>query len=103
MNNTQIIEQAAIDSGFFTQEEVERLTADGKSIPFLTATGWKRKGFVPKEGIKGFETRLWRKRPSRRGSTPSGDESLSGSFYKVRCHLFHPSQVKAIDDVEVTE
>ena len=103
MNNTQIIEQAAIDSGFFTQEEVERLTADGESIPFLTATGWKRKGFVPKEGIKGFETRLWRKRPPRKGSNPSGEESLSGGFYKVRCHLYHPSQVVAMDGTGITE
>ena len=103
MNNTQIIEQAAIDSGFYSQEEVDRLTAEGKDIPFYTQTAWKRKGYVPKEGIKGFETRLWRKRPSRRGSTTSGENGLSGSFYKVRCHLFHPSQVKAIDDVEITE
>ncbi len=103
MNNTQIIEQAAIDSGFFTQEEVERLTADGKSIPFLTATGWKRKGYVPKEGIKGFETRLGRKRPSAKGSIPSGEGDLSGCFYKVRCHLYHPSQVVSIDDISKTE
>ena len=70
MNNTQIIEQAAVESGFYSQEEVEKLTAEGKEIPFFTATAWKRKGYVPKEGIQGFETRLWRKRPSAKGNTP---------------------------------
>ncbi len=103
MNNTQIIEQAAVDSGFFSQAEVEKLTAEGKEIPFFTTTAWKRKGYVPKEGIQGFETRLWRKRPSAKGSTPSGDGDLSGCFYKVRCHLYHPSQVVSIDDIPKTE
>ena len=92
MNNTQIIEQAAIASGFYTQEEVSRFSAEGKIIPFFTMTTWKKKGYVPKEGISGYEACLWKRRRNAEG------EDLPGSFFKVKCHLFHPSQVEEIKD-----
>ena len=98
MNNTQIIEQAAVESGFFTKEEVEQLSSEGKPIPFYTQTTWRKKDYVPREGIKGYRTHLWKKRPSATGATGTEGESLSGSFYKVQCHLFHSSQVMEADD-----
>ena len=92
MNNSQIIEQAAIASGFYTQEEVSRFAAEGKTIPFHTQTTWRKKGYAPKEGISGFETCLWKKR-----GNPEGDNQPD-SFFKVKCHLFHPSEVEVIRD-----
>ena len=97
MNNTQIIEQAAIDSGFFTQEEVSRLTSEGKVIPFFTTTTWRKKGYAPREGVSGYEAMLWRRRKGAEGN------NLAGSFFKVKCHLFHPSQVEEIKDTYTTE
>lgn len=98
MNNTQIIEQAAVESGFFTKEEVEQLSSEGKPIPFYTQTTWKKKGYIPKEGINGYKAILWKKKPSARVDTGTVEDNLSGSFYKVQCHLFHSSQVMEADD-----
>ena len=103
MNNSQIIEQAAIDSGFFTPAEVERLVAEGKQIPFFTYTMWKKKGYVPREGCHGFQTKIWKKRKTDQRNGSSGEENPEGCFFKVKCSLFHESQVVAVDATSTTE
>ena len=99
MNNSQIIMNEAIESGYCTLEEIEQLLAEGKDIPFHTFSAWKKQGLVPKEGSHGWETRLWRRKklsPSAKADT----EIKNQGFYLQKSFLFHISQCEELKEDE---
>ena len=102
MNNSQIIMNEAVASGYMSSEEVERLLSDGKDIPFHTYAGWKQRGLIPKEGTHGWETKLWRKKPVS-PSAPSNGRIGNQGFYLQKSFLFHVSQCEEIKDHEEEE
>ena len=97
MNNSQIIMNEAIESGYCTSEEIEQLLAEGKDIPFHTFSAWKKQGLVPKEGSHGWETRLWRRKklsPSAKADT----EIKNQGFFLQKSFLFHISQCEELKE-----
>ena len=97
MNNSQIIMNEAIESGYCTPEEVEQLVADGKDTPFHTFAAWKKQGHVPKEGSHGWETRLWRKKKLN-PSDKADSEIKNQGFFLQKSFLFHMSQCEALKE-----
>ena len=97
MNNSQIIMNEAIESGYCTSEEIEQLLAEGKDIPFHTFSTWKKHGLVPKEGSHGWETRLWR-RKKLNPSAKADAEIKNQGFFLQKSYLFHISQCEEIDE-----
>ena len=96
MNNVQIIQNEAVASGYFTQDEVARLMSEGKDIPFHTYAVWRSLGFVPKKGEHGYETRLWKRR-DRIKANDEEDAEDHGDFYYVKSYLFHISQCEKLE------
>ena len=101
MNNTQIIANEAVASGFFTEEEVAELVEEGKDIPFHTFAVWKAAGFVPKAGTHGWECRLWRKKNTKSNvdENEATEEERKREFYLTKSFLFHISQVQRLEKV----
>ena len=99
MNNSQIIMQEAVASGYCSQEEVEKLAAEEKDIPFHTFSGWKKHGLVPKEGSHGWETRLWR-RKKLSPSAKADAEIKNQGFFLQKSFLFHISQCEELKEDE---
>ena len=89
--------QEAVASGYCTPEEVEKLTADGKDIPFHTFSHWKKKGLVPKEGSHGWETKLWRRKEKQNPDHADSEDDVSNQgFYLQKSFLFHISQCEPL-------
>ncbi len=99
MNNSQIIQNEAVASGYMSAEEVERLISEGKEIPFHTFATWKQRGMIPKEGSHGWQTKLWRKRRDRRTDSSTG-EVMDQGFFLQKCFLFHISQCEELKERE---
>ena len=100
MNNSQIIMNEAVASGYCTPEEVERLLSDGKDIPFHTFAAWKKQGLVPKEGSHGWETRLWRKK--KLNPADNADTELKNQgFFLQKSFLFHISQCEELKENDI--
>ncbi len=103
MNNSQIIINEAIASGYYTKEQIEELAAEGKMPEFHTYAIWKNVfGMVPKRGSKGWETRLWRRKNKKPDTEEESEGSdLNKSFYLTKSFLFHISQMEKLQE-EVT-
>ncbi len=90
--------QEAVASGYCTPEEVEKLTADGKDIPFHTFAYWKNRGLVPKEGSHGWETKLWRRKNVNHICKADEDDDIKNQgFYLQKAFLFHISQCEPLN------
>ncbi len=95
MNNTQIIASEAVASGFYTEDQIDQLIAEGKDIPFHTYRYFKDYyNMVPQKGSKGWECRLWRQKGSRKDINKEeiSDEDLNKGFYLTKTYLFDISQ-----------
>ena len=99
MSNTQIIIEAAINSGFYNEMEIESLLKEGKMPEFHTYTVWKQMGFCPRKGAHGYETRLWRKKNKNSGTSEAeiGEDERNREFYLTKAFLFHVSQCVPIN------
>lgn len=97
MNNSQIIMQEAVASGYCTQEEIKKLVSEEKDIPFHTFSAWKKKGLVPKEGTHGWETKLWRRKEVKHtGKADEETDIKNQGFYLQKAFLFHISQCEPL-------
>ena len=99
MNNSEIIANEAVASGFFTETEIEELTRSGQDIPFHTFAGWKARRMVPKSGSHGWETRLWKKKNQKKpGEEAAPDLDKNEGFYLAKSFLYHISQCEEVKE-----
>ncbi len=102
-SNSEIIAKEAVASGYYTEDEVAALIAEGKDIDFHTFSVWKKRyGLVPKKGTKGWEAKLWRikkDRATENGNT-APEDGQDSQFYLAKSFLFHKSQCVAISEEE---
>ena len=103
MNNANIIIQAAIQAGYYTESEMKSLLEEGKVPEFHTYAVWKQMGLCPKKGEHGYEIRLWRKKVKRCDAkeVDIGEEENGREFYMTKAFLFHISQCIPIDQLPV--
>lgn len=104
MNNSQIICQEAIASGFYTEDEVNELLSVGKLPEMHTFAVWKAVyGMVPMRNQHGWECRLWRRKNKNQDDSEASDsETDEGAqtrdFYLTKSFLFHISQMQKLDN-----
>ncbi len=103
MNNEQIIMDAAIALGLYTEGEIENYAMKGESLPLHTYAVWKAKGMVPRKGVHGYEVRLWKKRKMKdmsedsKEATNESSEVKKGEFFLTKAILFDKSQVMSLE------
>ncbi len=96
MTNQQIIEDVV--TSMYGPDAVAAMISDFGEIPYHTALGWRLRGpYKIKEGEKGIETRLWkkRKRASDLGTGEPTDQKEA--FYLSKAYLFSWDQVERVD------
>ncbi len=100
MTNLEIICNEAIINGIYTKVEIEDMLAQGLEPALHTYTGWKARGKVVRHGEKGIETKLWKRRNSKKKDDDKNEEveEVNGNFYLAKAYLFTESQVE--DDVQ---
>ena len=104
MNNEQIIQEAALSLGLYTEEEIEDYAMQGESLPFHTFTVWKSKCMVPKKGVHGYEVHLWKRRKKKEVSEEDPEvideteDMKKGAYYKTKAILFNKDQVEVLDN-----
>ena len=98
MTNEQII--ADIATLIYGEEAVSAMIENGEDIPLHTVKGWEARGpYRIKKGEHGIETRLWKKRKKKNGSSdeePSEEASLNRDFYMAKAFLFRKDQIELI-------
>lgn len=83
MTNKEIIAQAALEIGLYTEEEVKKMLENEEEIPLHTINGWNQLGkYRVKDGEEGIEVRLWRKKETGTG------------FYKAKSFLYRLEQLE---------
>lgn len=82
MNNRDIIKEIAIREGIITSEEAAAIEEKGEDIPLHTVSGWRQKGYMVREGERGIEARLWKKKEGE------------NRFYKQKAYLYTEDQVE---------
>ena len=109
MTNEEIIVEAALASGLYTEEQVAAIMEAGGELPLHTFATWKEKRFVPRKGSKGLKVRLWRHRVKKEAGDVSDPDTLNpfdlnapdpekGGYYMVTAALFDVSQVQRIKE-----
>ncbi len=100
MNNATIICAEAVASGFYTEQEIEKLADAGKMPDFHTYNTWKTLGMVPKRGSKGWQCRLWRKKDKRSDVKEEdvSENELKHQFYLTKSFLFDKSQCELLKE-----
>lgn len=100
MTNLQIIASAAIESGLYTEEQVEACFSSGHLLPLHTFNEWKRLGFTVKKGEKArLKVDIWKKSNKKiTAENENGDEieADTGRFYKKLSHFFTFDQVEKL-------
>lgn len=104
MTNNEIIYNAAINAGIYTEEEADAILASGHMLPLHTFQEWKSRGYSVKKGEKAcLHVDLWKytTRPAkalREAAAAAGEELPDDPhYYKKLSHLFHVSQVRRTD------
>ena len=89
MTNEQII--AEIAASIYGPDEIANMIKDGGEIPLHTALGWRLRGpYKVKEGEKGIETKLWKRRKS-------SSEEQKDLFYLSKAYLFRREQMEIVE------
>lgn len=100
MTNFQIITDAAIQAGIFTEEQAAAILSTGHNLPLRTFAEWKRLGFTVKKGEKArLKVEIWKKsNKTQTAETKDGNEIEidTSRFYKKLSHFFTLEQVERI-------
>ncbi len=98
MTNQQIIADIAV--AIYGEDAVRNMIECGEEIPLHTARGWLARGFRVKEGKKGLETRLWKKKRSSSSveEKEKTDKDSDEGFYLAKAFLFRRDQIEAISE-----
>lgn len=94
MTNLEIICNEAILNGIYSKNEIEDMLAQGLEPALHTYTGWKARGKVVRHGEKGIETKLWKRRNSKKKDDDKNEEVVNCNFYLAKAYLFSESQVE---------
>lgn len=85
MTNIEIIANAAVENGMYSDEEAQWLLNHKEEIQLHTLQCWKKQGnFRLKEGEKGIEVKLWKKKSEGKG------------FFKTKAFLYKRNQLQEI-------
>lgn len=100
MTNEQIIIDTAISLGIYDEEEIEEFLEKQGTLPLHTFAVWKTLGYVPKKGVHGYETRLWKRKTKKQDDTDKEkiSEENRKDFYLTKAFLFDISQVEKIKE-----
>ena len=100
MTNFQIITNAAIEAGIYTEEQAVALINKLGSLPLHTFAEWKKMGFIVRKGEKAkLAVDIWMKSNKKvQVETQEGNEQEveTGRFYKKLSHFFTFDQVQKI-------
>ena len=102
MTNFEIIANAAIENGIYTEEQVKSIIESGHSLPLHTFSEWKRIGFIVKKGAKAAMTCfIWRYKENKKGNEEQPEEQKDGievckDYYKTKAYFFTDKQVERI-------
>lgn len=87
MNNKQFIAAAAVSCGMLTEKEAQSYLDEDREIALHTISGWRNR--MPcrvKEGEKGVETKLWKKKEDGTG------------FYLTKATLYREEQLEVYSE-----
>lgn len=100
MTNFQIITDAAIQAGIFTEDQVSAILSTGHQLPLHTFAEWKRLGFTVKKGEKArLKVDIWKKSNKKITAENEKGEEIeadTGRFYKKLSHFFTFDQVEKL-------
>lgn len=100
MTNFQIITDAAIQAGIFTEEQAAAILSTGRRLPLHTFAEWKKLGYIVKKGEKSkLAVEIWMKSNKKQtAETKDGDEIEidTSRFYKKLSHFFTFEQVEKL-------
>lgn len=91
MNNEEIITRIAVSNGIFSEEEINRMIAEGKEIPIHTFRGWKDRGMSVRKGEHGIECKLWKHKNKKTNDNENED---TDDFYLTKSYLFTLDQTE---------
>lgn len=107
MNNMQIVCNAALAEGIYTEEQIGEFMSRFGRLPLFTFSVWKASGWIVKKGEHAkLVVRLWQKKTRKKVAEPimedaiDGENDHSGEYYLKTCYLFSPEQVEKIKDRE---
>lgn len=83
MNNDQIIEEALLEQGLFTIEQLDMMREMGYKIPYHTKRYWLNHGYKVNDNVDPLIVHLWRK-------------NKEGLWYKKKSFLYSIEQVSLI-------
>lgn len=98
MTNAEIILNAAVDAGLYTEEEAVATVDTFGSLPLHTFAEWKKMGYIVKKGEKAtIAISIWRK--SNKNITVITKEGVEKDikddrYYKKLSYFFTFSQVE---------
>ena len=91
MTNNQIILNAAVAEGLFTEDEAIAILESGRRLPLHTYQEWKRLGYQVKKGAKAALTvALWKCKKNVDKETGEEEEKM----FLRKAHLFTFDQVE---------
>ena len=101
MTNMQIITEAAILNGLYTEDEALALLTENGELPLHTFAEWKRMGYTVRKGEKArMSCSIWRyNKKSETVQQKDGEEKEvdKSHFYKQLAHFFTAEQVEKLE------
>lgn len=100
MTNLQIIVNAAVEAGIFTEDEVKARLEAGQDLPLHTYQEWKRMGYQVRRGeTAALKCDIWRFKAEKQAvETKDGDEQEidMSHYYKKTAFFFTEAQVDKV-------
>ncbi len=107
MTNQQLIINAALNYGIYSEEQIEEIIRVRGELPIHSYLGWRERAprgyeYRIKKGEHGIETRLWKlrkkqeKRSTEEATDERGLEEKKGRFYLTKTYLFSEEQVELV-------
>lgn len=103
MCNEELIIQAALAEGKWTEEEIEEILATEGELPWHTLQGWVERGkrvgkrYQIKKGEHGTLVNLWKKKGDKKvkedEEVKEGEVELTRNFYMCKAYLFTRDQI----------
>lgn len=97
MTNFQLIANAAIGEGLYTQEEAIAILEENGELPLHTFAEWKKRGFVVRRGEHAkLTTQIWRYKGKGKQTVEvsEDDEKNARNFYLTKAFFFTAEQVE---------
>lgn len=99
MTNFDIITNAAIEAGIYTEEQIKEMISKGGDVPLHTFKEWQRIGYQVRKGEHAKLTcYIWRMNNKTSTMTINGieQENDESHYYKTKAFFFTAEQVDKI-------